>query len=62
MQKQGITTDINDWERQRALRNADGHEYPEPSAIAEILSALRSATPEILGYVERLAERARALG
>lgn len=54
MQKQGITTDLADWERQRDLRNAIGHEYPEVSAIVDILNAIRAATPEVLSHVERL--------
>lgn len=61
MQKQGVTTDVSDWERQRGLRNAVGHEHPELSAIAEILNAIQPATPEILGYVQRLSDRARSL-
>jgi hypothetical protein len=61
MQKQGIATTLDDWERQRDLRNAIGHEYPETSAIADILNALRAATPEILGYVERLKAQATTL-
>jgi hypothetical protein len=54
MQKQGITNDLDDWERQRDLRNAIGHEYPQPSAIADILNAIRAAAPEVLDYVDRL--------
>ena len=54
MQKQGITTNLDDWERQRDLRNAVGHDYPETSAIADILNAIRAATPEVLDYVDRL--------
>ncbi len=42
MQKQGVTGTLDDWERQRDLRNAIGHEYPETSAIADILNALRA--------------------
>ncbi len=54
MQKQGIVTDLDDWERQRSLRNAVGHEYPDPSAIADILNAIGQSTPEILACVGRL--------
>jgi hypothetical protein len=54
MQKQGITTNLDDWERQRDLRNAVGHDYPETSAIADILNAIRAATPQVLDYVDRL--------
>ena len=54
MQKQGITTDLDDWERQRDLHNAIGHDYPETATIADILNAIRAATPEVLDYVDRL--------
>ena len=54
MQKQGITTSRDDWERQRGLRNAVGHEDPDASVIVDILNAMRSAVPEVLDYVERL--------
>ncbi len=54
MQKQGITTDLDDWERQRDLRNTIGHDYPETATIVDILNAIRAATPEVLGYVDRL--------
>lgn len=54
MQKQGVTTSLDDWERQRDLRNAIGHEYPETAAIADILNAIRAAAPEVLAHVERL--------
>lgn len=54
MQKQGITTSRDDWERQRSLRNAVGHEYPDASAIVDILNAIRSAVREVLDCVKRL--------
>jgi len=54
MQKQGIVTSTADWERQRALRNAVGHEYPDPDAITDILNGIRSETPEVLGVMHRL--------
>ena len=58
MQKQGVTTDLDDWERQRGLRNAVSHDYPDESAIVDILNAICAATPEVLRYVERLTVRA----
>jgi len=61
MQKQGIVGDIEEWERQRGLRNAVSHEYPNPSDIVDILNAIREATPEILGYADLLNGRARQL-
>jgi hypothetical protein len=61
MQKQGIVTSTADWERQRALRNAVGHEYPDPDAITDILNGIHAATPEILGVVQRLQQRAATL-
>lgn len=54
MEKQGITTNRDDWERQRNLRNAVSHEYPDPSAIVDILNAICSAVTEILACVDRL--------
>jgi hypothetical protein len=54
MQKQGIVTSTDDWERQCALRNAAGHEYHNPEAITDILNGIHAATPEILGVAERL--------
>ena len=61
MQKQGVTTRIEDWERQRALRNAVGHEYPDAEEIAGILNTIREAVPEVLAYVNALRRRAEAL-
>lgn len=61
MQKQGITTDLDDWERQRGLRNAVSHEYPDLSAIVDILNAICAATPEVLRYVEHLTVRANEI-
>jgi hypothetical protein len=58
MQKQGIVTTTADWERQRALGNAVGHEYPDPDAITDILNGLHAATPEILALVQRLQQAA----
>jgi hypothetical protein len=37
-----------------ALRNAVGHEYPDPDAITDILNGIRSETPEVLGVMHRL--------
>jgi hypothetical protein len=54
MQKQGVVTSTADWERQRALRNAVGHEYPDPDAITDILNGIYAETPEVLGVVQRL--------
>jgi hypothetical protein len=54
MQKQGVVTSTADWERQRALRNAVGHEYPDPDAITDILNGIHAETPEVLGVVRRL--------
>ena len=61
MQKQGIVTSTADWERQRTLRNAVGHEYPDPDAITDILNGIHAATPEILGVVQRLQQCAATL-
>ena len=57
MQKQEVVGSIDDWERQRGLRNAVSHEYPNPEEITDILNAIREAVPEILGYVDALGER-----
>ena len=62
MQKQGVVGDINDWERQRGLRNAVSHEYPNPAEIVDILNAIREAVPEILRYLTVLREQAAVLG
>ncbi|WP_041603396.1 hypothetical protein [Thioflavicoccus mobilis] len=61
MQKQGIVGEPRDWERQRALRNAVSHEYPDPDAIADILNGIHAATPEILTIAERFDEAAKRL-
>jgi hypothetical protein len=61
MQKQGVATSRDDWERQRSLRNAVSHEYPDASAITDILNAIRSAVPEVLDCAERLKARATEL-
>jgi len=61
MQKQGIVGEPRDWERQRALRNAVSHEYPDPNAIADILNGIHVATPEILTIAERLDGAAKRL-
>jgi hypothetical protein len=58
MQKQGVATNRDDWERQRSLRNAVSHEYPDASAIVDVLNGIRSAVPEILDCVKRLKARA----
>lgn len=54
MHKQGIVTEATNWERQRALRNAVGHEYPDPVAITDILNGIRAETPSIIAVAERL--------
>jgi hypothetical protein len=61
MQKQGIVATTADWERQRALRNAVGHEYPDPDAITDILNGIHAATPQVLGVVQRLRQAAERL-
>jgi len=61
MQKQGIVTSTADWERQRVLRNAVGHQYPDPDSITDILNGIHAATPEVLGVVQRLREAAARL-
>ena len=61
MQKQGVVGDISDWERQRGLRNAVSHEYPDPAEITDILNAIREAVPEIPGYLAVLRQRAAVL-
>ncbi|MBK1733559.1 hypothetical protein [Thiococcus pfennigii] len=61
MQKQGIVGEPRDWERQRALRNAVSHEYPDPDAIADILNGIHAATPEILSIAKRLDWAAKRL-
>ena len=61
MQKQGVVTSTADWERQRALRNAVGHTYPDAEAIADILNGIFAGTPEVLGVVRRLAAVAASL-
>lgn len=61
MQQQGILGDTADWERQRALRNAVGHEYPDPAAIVDILNGIHAATPEVLAIVTRLQGAAGAI-
>lgn len=61
MQKQGIVTSTADWERQRALRNAVGHEYPDQDAITDILNGIHADTPPILGVAQRLQDAAARL-
>jgi hypothetical protein len=61
MQKLGVVGEIGDWERQRSLRNAVGHEYPDTVEIVDILNAIREAVPEILGYGAGLRRQADAL-
>jgi hypothetical protein len=61
MQKQGVVGSVDDWERQRGLRNAVSHEYPNPAEITDILNAIREAVPEILGYVAALRRRVAEL-
>jgi len=62
MQKQAVVGPIDNWERQRDLRNAVSHEYPNPTEIVDILNGIRAAVPEILGYVAALRQRAAMLG
>jgi hypothetical protein len=62
MRKQTVVGPISDWERQRDLRNAVGHEYPNPTEIVDILNGIREAVPEILGYAATLRRRAALLG
>jgi hypothetical protein len=54
MQKQGIVTSTADWERQRSLRNAVGHDYPDPDSLVDILNAIHAETPALLIIIERL--------
>ncbi|NBC13538.1 MAG: hypothetical protein GVY09_09380 [Gammaproteobacteria bacterium] len=61
MQKQGIVGTPSEWERQRALRNAVGHEYPDPAAIVDILNGIHAAAPQVLAMVRRLARAAEDL-
>jgi len=61
MQKQGIVDSIDDWERQRGLRNAISHEYPNPVEIVDILNAIREAVPEILNYCQAVRRKADEL-
>lgn len=61
MQKQGIVATTADWERQRSLRNAVGHEYPDPETIADLLNGIHAETPAILSMVERLCQVASTL-
>jgi hypothetical protein len=61
MQKENIVGDIDDWERQRSLRNAVSHEYPHAQEIVDILNAIAEATPEILAYVGALELRIKRL-
>jgi hypothetical protein len=61
MQKQGLVGTTADWERQRSLRNAVGHEYPDPNSIVEILNGIHLETPAILTLVERLRHAAAQL-
>jgi hypothetical protein len=61
MQKHGIVQSTVDWERQRSLRNAVGHEYPDAEEIVDILNGIATEVPKILGYIERLKVRASAM-
>ncbi|MBK1707307.1 hypothetical protein [Halochromatium glycolicum] len=61
MQKQGLVGATAEWERLRSLRNAVGHEYPDPDSIVDILNGLRAETPAILELVERLRHAAAQL-
>jgi hypothetical protein len=61
MQKQGIVGTPSDWERQRALRNAVGHEYPDPAAIVDILNGIHAEAPQVLAIVARLERSAEEL-
>lgn len=61
MQKQGIVSNARDWEGQHALRNAVGHEYPDPSSIVDILNGIHAAAPQVLAIVQRLERAAEDL-
>lgn len=54
MAKQGIVGDLDTWERQRGLRNAVGHEYPDSAAIVDILNGVHAEAAELLRIVHRL--------
>jgi len=58
MEKQGIVGDRDSWERQRSLRNAVGHEYPDTAAIVDILNGIHRESADILAIVERLRQAA----
>jgi len=62
MQKQDVVGDIEDWERQRSLRNAVSHDYANPTEIVDILNAIRQAAPEVLGYAGALRDKFGGLG
>ncbi len=62
MQKQDLVGSIEDWERQRSLRNAISHEYPDADDIVEILAAIREAAPELLSYVDKLKDKVASFG
>jgi len=61
MQEQNIVQSTEDWERQRSLRNAVGHEYPDAEGIVDILNGIAGEVPAILDYVDRLQVRASVL-
>jgi hypothetical protein len=61
MRKQGVAASLDDWERQRSLRNAVGHDYPDAESIVDILNGIHAATPEILDAVTRLRTAASRL-
>jgi hypothetical protein len=61
MQDQNIVQRTEDWERQRSLRNAVGHEYPDAEGIVDILNGIAGEVPAILDYVDRLQVRASVL-
>ena len=57
MEKAGVADSIETWDRQRALRNAIGPEYPNPERTIDILIGIAVSVPEILTYPERIRER-----
>ena len=61
MQKQGVVENIDAWERQRSLRDAVSHEYPDTLAIVDILNGIAGAVPELARYVEAITRQAAIL-
>lgn len=57
MEKAGVADSIETWDRQRALRNAVGHAYPQADRIVDILNGISASLPQILAYPERIRVR-----